>query len=193
MSYDITIKSNDGYSQYAGLQEFNKIIGDMDGIAGKERHFNYEDSTGGRFEIDVSMVRAGGELQDEHSNRFNAIAIHIPAVFFESSEKKALEVSRVFADRLKWKIFDEQSGIYLGPGVETLTAVPHSGRDRHGVWGQVMKAWFAFMRDALKGKAGVKVLVPVLLIVLSLLILLTGLVLHVIIPFFRWLLGIFIS
>lgn len=73
------------------------------------------------FEVDVCKVNEEGDIIDnENGNNVNQINFHIPAAFFDTSNKVALTTAIKIAEKINWQIYDEQTGEYLGKDIDGL-------------------------------------------------------------------------
>lgn len=111
MSYDITIRSDESYSQKTdpeSLRAYLKSLPDVE--PNGDRGFVYGDGNNLYMELDLEDVDAEGDWIEE-SERVNCISVHIPHAFLTIENKKLyLGVSLQIADRLNWQAIDAQTG-----------------------------------------------------------------------------------
>jgi len=121
MSYDLTIKSDDSYSESTDLAELKSFIEQLPQvISNGERGFCYVDGEIYYMEIDLEIVSEEGDtIEDEPDSpkdRVNCVEGHIPYAFMD--EKKVdpdryLEPLLRIAKHLRWRLYDPQEDEYI--------------------------------------------------------------------------------
>jgi len=111
MSYDITIRSDESYSQKTdpeSLRAYLKSLPDIE--SNGERGFVYGDCKSLYMELDLEDVDAEGDWIEE-SELVNCISVHIPYAFLTIENKqRCLSVILQIAHYLKWQAIDAQTG-----------------------------------------------------------------------------------
>ncbi len=184
MSYDLTIKSDGSGHRSADLDSLDRSIRRIPGISSADGGYRYRgEAADVYFEIDAFLADAEGDLTQSDSREVNRVTVHIPAAFFDTSQKQALEVSRVIARVLGWRVFDEQTGQFVATGAESLAAEPIS--DGPTQRRQVFRFWCRLAWHALRGKSGFQPFVACALLCLSASALVYAFIQYVVVPLFN--------
>lgn len=121
MSYDLSIRSDDTYSETVDRAPLSAFLSALPGVArDTESHFVLEEGSGGfRVEIDLGMVSPEGDfLEEAPPDRINCIWIHVTSGRADVSEDISdayRDVCSQIAAHVGWRVFDEQSGEYVNP------------------------------------------------------------------------------
>jgi hypothetical protein len=126
LSYDLTIKADDRYSQRLERQLLDELLLAIPGVSKSGASFCLDNRPEGVYlEIDAYIVDENGDLiETEDRDIVNRIDIHIPAAYFDSSQGAALDIGRTVASRLNWTFYDEQTGRPVDPLAPDLHALP---------------------------------------------------------------------
>lgn len=117
MSYDLTIRVDDAYSQTARISDVVDAITKSPNIhANGDRSFIYDD--GERYaEIDIELVNEDGDNIEERGREHadvNCISMHVPYPLGErTSASGYTTLARAIALRIGWRVFDNQRDVYL--------------------------------------------------------------------------------
>jgi len=116
MSYEISIKSDDKYTARIDRRKLYEYISTLPNIVHSDAdHFVFRDPNVGTYmEIDLELVSEEGDSLDIRvTQERNCVRIHIPYYFLESTGAQIYEICFQIADRIGWKVYDEQLGNYL--------------------------------------------------------------------------------
>lgn len=127
MSYDITIHSDQRSRESISLESLIPFLEKELQLVGQAPNYHLERKVENiYFEIDVCKVNEEGDIiENENGNNVNQIKIHIPAAFFDTSNKVALTTAIKIAEKINWQIYDEQTGEYLGKDIDGLDISNH--------------------------------------------------------------------
>ncbi len=109
MSYDITIRSDESYSQRTDPESLRAYLNSLPDIESNgERGFVYGD--GKSLYMELEDVDAEGDWIKE-SELVNCISVHIPYAFLTIENKKLfLLLCSQIAHHLDWQAIDAQTG-----------------------------------------------------------------------------------
>ena len=121
MSYDLTIKSDDSYSESIDLTELASFIERLPHIVPNgERGFCYSEGERYYMEIDLEIVSEEGDtIEDEPDSpkdRVNCVEGHIPYAFMDEEQvdpDRYLEPLMRIAQHLRWRLYDPQEDEYI--------------------------------------------------------------------------------
>lgn len=127
MSYDITIHSDQRLSESISLESLIPFLEKEFKLVGQAPNYHFERKVENiYFEMDICNVNQEGDIIEyENGNNVNQINIHIPAAYFDTSNKVALTTAKKIAEEINWQIFDEQTGEYLGKAIKELDISNH--------------------------------------------------------------------
>lgn len=131
MSYDLTIKSDELYSQSKPLAALEKLISRLPGVKRNgKRSFVLDDRPKRWMEIDLEAVNEEGDnIEDDgkpHLN-VNCIRLHIPYKFLgDAIDRDYLPTAFAIAKHAGWTLYDDQSDA----PVQSTTVPPKKGTVR---------------------------------------------------------------
>ncbi len=137
MSYDLTIRADEGYSRSVPVQSVSDFIRRLSSIRPNgDRSFVLDDRTKRWMEIDLEMVSPDGDNMDEEGeeySEFNCIRLQIPHQGVGGAPaREYFPTALAIAGHLGWRLYDEQSGDEIPQGVATAPAAPKI--ERRGWW-----------------------------------------------------------
>ena len=119
MSYDLSIRSDDTFTDKADRVPLSAFISALPGVTrDTDWHFALEETSGGfRVEIDLELVSPEGDsLEAGPSDCINCIRIHVTSGGADVSEDISdsyRDVCSQIAAHVGWRVFDEQLGEYV--------------------------------------------------------------------------------
>jgi hypothetical protein len=117
MSYDLTIRSDNHYSQRAKLKPLADFIRSLPYIrANGDPGFALDDRRSRWMEIDLEVVNEDGDNIEEFGQEYsevNCVELHIPyALLGDAPERDYFPTADAIAKHLGWRVFDEQLNGY---------------------------------------------------------------------------------
>jgi hypothetical protein len=110
MSYDISIQSGTSGSSVSKVELRNYLSG-LGLVSDSENHFLFQES--GKNCADLDLAWCEGRDCDEPVDAVNCIQVHIPYGNVESMLEAIVKQCRQIAEKLGWRIYDEQEEKYL--------------------------------------------------------------------------------
>jgi hypothetical protein len=110
MSCEISIKSGTSGSSVSKVQLRNVLL-ELGLTADSETHFLFQES--GKNGRDMDLAWCEGDGSDEPGGAVNCRQVHIPDGNVETMLEGILKECRRIAEKLGWRIHDEQEGKYL--------------------------------------------------------------------------------
>jgi hypothetical protein len=115
MSYDLVIRSDDQYSQSRPIDEVARVVSAIADVTpnGPDSFMIDRTEAGVWISMDISFAGPDGDRADPPPHERNVIDIHVPAAFFDGSKQRLMDVAASIADRLGWRVYDPQEGVYI--------------------------------------------------------------------------------
>ena len=117
MSYDLEIRSDEGYSLTVDIDKIRAFILKLDGVThNNPLSFTYTDSNLALYmEIDLELADDEGDMIHNTGKEINCIRLHIPYSFMYGNERdrRYFDVGLSIARYLGWMLLDLQEGLEL--------------------------------------------------------------------------------
>lgn len=126
MSYDLTIRADDRYSQFTAIQPLIEIAAELPNVEmNGERGLVLDDPPSRWMEIDLETVSEEGDFLEEEANslQINCVSLHVPYAFYRSEtfETDYLPTALAIARHLQWSLIDPQTeNVVWSPGGEVV-------------------------------------------------------------------------
>ena len=113
MSYDLSIRADETFSQFTSGSDLRSFIGQLQGVKPNgDWGFAFGDSKSVWMEIDLEVVSEEGDYLEDGSpeeSGINCIRLHIPYQFSTDWQQTYLPAALAIADHLGWLLMDEQT------------------------------------------------------------------------------------
>jgi hypothetical protein len=110
MSYDLSIRSSTPNVFVRKMELTNHLL-ELGLVADSDNHFLFQESGKNYADMDLAWCRDGS--WEQPLDTVNCMQVHIPYGYVESMLDKIVMDCKRIAERLDWRLYDEQEGKYL--------------------------------------------------------------------------------